>query len=141
LSCLGDIDGLNKVNRQHNFEIGTSFLNGLLKILREILPQDAIIARDGGDEFAIIVSRNSLRTHLSEFYASHSKSTFYGEILNPEELSIKRAFQSVYAESKKQGTPIEPSEITITDTVLQFYNRCLNTILKSNALYTKRSYN
>lgn len=50
-----DIDGLKLVNDTLGLEAGDRLLTGAAKIIRDTLPEAAIVARIGGDEFAALL--------------------------------------------------------------------------------------
>ncbi len=52
-----DLNGLKMINDALGYEEGDSFLKKAARIFKESCPKDAIIARAGGDEFIIILTK------------------------------------------------------------------------------------
>jgi diguanylate cyclase (GGDEF)-like protein len=50
-----DLDGLKRVNDTQGHEVGSKFLLDFSKLLRSTFRESDVIARVGGDEFAIII--------------------------------------------------------------------------------------
>jgi diguanylate cyclase (GGDEF)-like protein/PAS domain S-box-containing protein len=52
---MGDLNGLKIVNNSHGHSTGDKILIKAAKILEESIPEDAVLARFGGDEFAVML--------------------------------------------------------------------------------------
>jgi len=56
---MGDVNGLKLINDVFGHEKGDQLLKNTAKILRDCCPKDSIIARWGGDEFVVLMSKTS----------------------------------------------------------------------------------
>jgi diguanylate cyclase (GGDEF)-like protein len=68
-----DVDGLKRVNDGHGHEIGDSLISDVADVVRGALLDSDIIARMGGDEFAVLVTdptqdATALRDRLSDAF-------------------------------------------------------------------------
>src|SRR5574344_1326987 len=52
--AFGDFDGLRAVNDKYSISVGDKAMTDSLKLIREILPTDTLIARAAGDEFIFL---------------------------------------------------------------------------------------
>lgn len=82
-SCVGlqmDIDDFKFINDMYGHEVGDAALKTLAQTLRKNFPQDAVLCRNGGDEFSVILigataeeARESIGKFTSEpRYYSHN---------------------------------------------------------------------
>ncbi len=65
-----DLDGFKEVNDSYGHRFGDQLLIIFSQLLQNILPDDAFVARTGGDEFVILLScnkdQNVLHRHMSD---------------------------------------------------------------------------
>lgn len=54
---MGDVNGLKRVNDEVGHEAGDKLLQYVAKVIKDCCPEDGIIARIGGDEFAVLLPR------------------------------------------------------------------------------------
>ena len=73
-----DIDGLKQINDQFGHSVGDDFIKRVAVILKEVFRADDIIARIGGDEFALLLpgvniqTANQLVDRIKENLANHN---------------------------------------------------------------------
>jgi len=60
-----DIDHFKKINDQYGHDVGDLVLKEIVRLLQKQLPEDAIFARLGGEEFAILLANLSSEQSLS----------------------------------------------------------------------------
>ena len=59
-----DLDGFKQANDRHGHQWGDTLLVRTAEHLREVVGADALLARHGGDEFAVVVSRAGTMTAM-----------------------------------------------------------------------------
>lgn len=64
---VGDFNKLNKINKELGMENADKCMKGVLKIIQDHLPSDAIICRNGGDEFLIILPGNAPIQQIEQY--------------------------------------------------------------------------
>jgi diguanylate cyclase (GGDEF)-like protein/PAS domain S-box-containing protein len=95
-----DVDDLKRTNDTFGHPAGDRVLEGVAKILRETLRDSDIIARIGGDEFAILAMRSKpagekiLLGRLQEKIRSHN-------LANPKRLHVSLSMGLVFYDPKK----------------------------------------
>jgi len=112
--CLLDIDALGEMNKQQGQEFGDQILLDVSRRLKEILRSGDVIARIGGDEFALLLRDssghdvytrilNSVKNGLSgsEVTASMGISRYPLENVNAD-MMVRHAYQSMH-EAKEAG--------------------------------------
>lgn len=57
---LLDTDCFDQINTNHGHETGDAVLKGVTGVLRDVLPETAVIARYGGDEFSVTLPETRL---------------------------------------------------------------------------------
>lgn len=88
---LGDLDDFKLVNDNYGHEVGDLVLRGLAKLLRRHLSENDLIARIGGDEFAILVS--DLTEEDAENLCQRVVSSIKGKLLRVKpEIQIRLRF-------------------------------------------------
>ncbi|MEC9490973.1 MAG: GGDEF domain-containing protein, partial [Halanaerobiales bacterium] len=67
---LFDIDNFKEINDNYGHDIGDQVLIELADQLEKTMPQDTLISRWGGDEFAIICYKSEIETqkYLDDYY-------------------------------------------------------------------------
>lgn len=85
---MADINGLKVVNDAFGSDYGDQVMIDFSKLIKEVLPQDAICARWGGDEFAIYLK--GYGRNEAEALAGTFKKAFTD--LNPTEINLSLAF-------------------------------------------------
>lgn len=88
-----DIDGLKLVNDTLGHTIGDDYLKMAATILHENFKKEDVVARIGGDEFAVLINHTST-TDLSSIVAKIDKSL---ELINTEERIIPISMSLGYA--------------------------------------------
>jgi diguanylate cyclase (GGDEF)-like protein len=58
---IGDLDGLKLVNDTYGHQQGDSYIKNMAEILKSVIRKDDILARFGGDEFAILLENANLQ--------------------------------------------------------------------------------
>jgi len=115
---IADLDGLKEINDLHGHDHGDAFIRAAADMLREIFRSEDIIARIGGDEFAVLLkevgedllceimqrARQMLSegTRHSEYGHQIRFSMGSGTALSPSELekAIREADIAMYADKK-----------------------------------------
>jgi len=120
---VGDLDNLKQINDKFGHQAGDKVLQHTADILRQCLRSDDIIARIGGDEFAVLLPgidagqavrvRNRIDRHISQHNQGNktevriSLSVGYATAYLEESLEemLKLADQDMYREKqeKKNG--------------------------------------
>ena len=70
----GDFNKLNDLNKLYGFEEGNNCLNKALKIISSELPHNALICRNGGDEFLFILPKQPNKVRLEGIIARINQS-------------------------------------------------------------------
>ena len=58
---IGDLDGLKLVNDTYGHQQGDSYIKNMAEILKSVIREEDILARFGGDEFAILLEKANLQ--------------------------------------------------------------------------------
>ena len=88
LFCI-DVDGLKKVNDTYGHHAGSAMLAETAVILRNVFRDSDIIARIGGDEFAVLAIANPLKNaHLVVNRLSTKLNAFNNSAARPYKLSL-----------------------------------------------------
>lgn len=72
-----DIDHFKQINDRHGHRVGDSVLGRTARRLREVFPEDALVGRIGGEEFAVLLSTSSVKHALrciEDFRADHQRA-------------------------------------------------------------------
>lgn len=92
-----DVDGLKLINDTMGHQEGDKYLMSCAQILTESCPANSIIARIGGDEFAIIL-KDVLEEEITEVYITiHKKVEEYNHQTLPIPLSISIGSNHCYS--------------------------------------------
>lgn len=87
-----DIDGLKIINDTMGHKTGDAMLISTAKILKECVPEGDIVARIGGDEFAILLTRSSAQLVRGVCDRIKHKISNYNEMNSELPLSISLGF-------------------------------------------------
>lgn len=100
---IGDINNLKYINDHYGHSTGDKYIQLTAKLLRESLPEDAIIARIGGDEFGIIlINRNKEFCNRICMEINNQAKSLSLEKELEEALSISLGY-SIKSEEDKSG--------------------------------------
>lgn len=78
-----DVDDFKSVNDTYGHNVGDCILKEIGKILTRVLPEEAVISRYGGDEFAVVISpiieKRTFKNYLEVFYENLNRSIECGK--------------------------------------------------------------
>ncbi len=104
---FGDFNKLNQLNKTYSYETGDNAIFEAIKLIKENLPEDTIIARIAGDEFGFLTPNVHKRYMDSAFYEidtilkEHSKDV-YGLTITTSSMdsSVYPTFDELYAHTE-----------------------------------------
>jgi diguanylate cyclase (GGDEF)-like protein len=120
---LGDVDDLKLVNDREGHAAGNAYLRRIATALRAELPTDDLVARVGGDEFAVLAwveSRPGARAaaeQLTKTLRRHAIQMSFGWAVHPEDgadpLSLfheadKRLYRDKLDDERRARTRLRP---------------------------------
>lgn len=99
---IGDLDNLKEVNDNYGHLLGDEYLRKAAQVLKELLRSEDVVARIGGDEFAVLLSETDKKecAHIckrikAEFKKYNSRGSF------PVEFKISLGCATARKSSKK----------------------------------------
>lgn len=108
---FGDFNKLNKINKEYSYEAGDEALKVSLKLIRDTLPDDTIIARIAGDEFCFLNPNKSKREMDKAFNKAdavlrENKDINYGLTITTGSIdsTIFSSFNDMYAHTELDVT-------------------------------------
>lgn len=104
---FGDFNKLNQLNKTHSFEIGDKAIFESIRLIKETLPEDTIIARIAGDEFGFLTPNVHKRDmdlafqHIGTILKEHSTDV-YGLTITTSSMdsSVYPTFDELYAHTE-----------------------------------------
>lgn len=83
-----DVDGLKMINDSLGHDQGNALLKEVAHLLRSSLPESSIIAREGGDEFSIVLSRTSKEDFKIAIESVYGAIETYNELYDKLPMSL-----------------------------------------------------
>lgn len=115
---MADINGLKMANDAYGSELGDRFLIALAGTLKEVFPENAVIARWGGDEFAVYLQ--DTEKCAIETYAKTIRKRFGVVEYNGLKLSMACGWDMVYdAEQDLSKSLINAEDVMFRNKVLE----------------------
>lgn len=99
-----DIDNFKSINDMYGHDAGDQALRVLAAELRKNFPRDAVIGRNGGDEFCLLLKNQTYRlpgSRLEDFTKSHKEFCHKGE-KHPFTISLGYAEYPVHAQKREE---------------------------------------
>lgn len=104
---FGDFNKLNQLNKTHSYEVGDKAIFESIRLIKENLPDDTIIARIAGDEFGFITPNvykrdmDSAFGHIDTALKEHSENV-YGLTITTSSMdsSVYPTFDELYAHTE-----------------------------------------
>lgn len=103
LVLIADADFLKQVNDKHGHENGDRYLRGIAEVLRSCKAKKKIVARMGGDEFALVVygcdSEETVQGYVQAIYKAMDEYT----VILSNDLAVPIHFSLGYAMFPREG--------------------------------------
>lgn len=78
-----DLDGLKFINDNYTHQIGDNIIQGVGKVLKKTMPQDAFVAHVSGDEFCVYINGTEGESQIAA-YCEDFKKTLLTSVLLPD---------------------------------------------------------
>lgn len=151
---FGDFNKLNQLNKKHSFEIGDKAIFESIRLIKENLPEDTIIARIAGDEFGFLTpsvhkrDMDSAFEEIDTILKEHSEDV-YGLTITTSSMdsSVYPTFNELYAHTelnvnlkkkKNNKSQFETPEEMLSDSIYKGLNNYFSYYrIESNSLPIK----